>query len=142
MNGLRLTQGSGLTGHEGVVYDLEQLPELFPQDAQLLSRPRKKRHRSAAEPSHRRPSGTTFGTDNRSHFRPVERVRIPSRILVLLVENPQTSCVSRWQKRLDSLSLHLPKSRRHLGYRSSDASSVRFLHIFVIVVLFKSQTRD
>lgn len=86
-----------LTGHDGVVYDPQQEPELPPQDRKHLFSPRKKGQPSGPHSRHYRPCQTALGTNSRSHFEHSQR---SSRILVLLVENQRTSCVHRWQIRI------------------------------------------
>lgn len=58
-----------LTGHEGVVNDLEKQPQLSPQDRQHLLRPRQKRQTSGPEARHFCPFVAALGTNGRSHLR-------------------------------------------------------------------------
>lgn len=53
-----------LTRHEGVVDDLKEQSELFPQHGEHLFSPRQQRRTPATELLHRSP----LGTNNRGHF--------------------------------------------------------------------------
>lgn len=57
-----------LTGHEGVVDDLEQQPELSPQDRQHLFGPRQQRQTSGPDSRHFCPFAAALGTNGRSHL--------------------------------------------------------------------------
>lgn len=107
-----------LTGHDGVVYDPQQEPELPPQDRNHLFSPRQKGQRSGPHSRHYRPCQTALGTYNRSHFEPSQRF---SRILVLLVENQRTLCLLRWQIWIHVVanSCHCSSQRQYCSCPSS-----------------------
>lgn len=107
-----------LTGHEGVVYDSQQEPELPPQNQKHLFGPRQDRQPPGPNSRHLRPSQIALGTNSRSHLEPWER---SSRILVLFVGNQRISCLRRRQMRVHVVarSCHCGSPRQRYSRPSS-----------------------